>query len=343
MDSFQTGVGHELFQAANGANPEESPQPVAMFTIRHASVLLIALHCAGELSESDECLESDVQMLQLGTSMSDSHSKIQSAKSLKNCGHIVNHQQCDPSANFICSNNCKIHTHGYDCYRPVPEVMAEHPGEDGYCYFNYTGFWVSPLDDDPDFEQSAINGILGLRDPFYEGFHTGPMLTYHFDGKIITTQMDASHYSFDDLYGYSLGYLQGQGLDAKLVKNNSNWISIVEHRCKAIQAKYQFRDEEMVLADWLDDNQVIATKTLCSANVSVAGMRKDVLEKANWKSVTDCEPITAREMAKHHYMKCLLGYPNAASDAAYLNLRACLIGNHIGHFTDCPYSPNMSF
>lgn len=210
-------------------------------------------------------------------------------------------------------------------------------------YFNFTGFWVSPLDDDPDFEQSAINGILGLRDPFYQGFHTGPMLTYHFDGKIITTQMDASHYSFDDLYGYSLGYLQGQGLDAKLVKNNSNWISIVEDRCKAIQAKYQFRDEEMVLADWLDDNQVIATKTLCSANVSVAGMRKDVLEKANWKSVTDCEPITAREMAKHHYMKCLLGYPNAASDAAYLNLRACLIGNHIGHFTDCPYSPNMSF
>ena len=105
-----------------------------MVTIRHALVLLFALQCAGELLESDECLESDVQMLQLGTSMSDSHSKIQSAKSLKNCGHIIgNQQECDPSANFLCSNNCKIHTHGDDCYRPVPEVMAEHPGEDGYC------------------------------------------------------------------------------------------------------------------------------------------------------------------------------------------------------------------
>ena len=41
--------------------------------------------------------------------------------------------ECDPSANFACSNNCAVHTHGQDCYRPVPQVMADHPGEDGYC------------------------------------------------------------------------------------------------------------------------------------------------------------------------------------------------------------------
>mmetsp|Transcript_12409 Transcript_12409/g.15083 ORF Transcript_12409/g.15083 Transcript_12409/m.15083 type:complete len:170 (-) Transcript_12409:36-545(-) len=169
------------------------------------------------------------------------------------------------------------------------------------------------------------------------------MYTFNFDGKVITSQIDVSHYSYDDLYGYSLGYLQGQGLDASLVKNNTHWISIVAERCQEIQRTYNFMDEELVLADWLDDNMVLLTKVLCSAGVPAGAMRPDVLEKAKWKSVDDCEPITPREFAKHHYVKCALGYQNAASDAAYLNLRACLIGNHIGHFSDCPYAPNISF
>eukprot|EP00438_Fugacium_kawagutii_P023619 Skav205975 [mRNA] locus=scaffold442:900038:901002:- [translate_table: standard] len=288
-------------------------------------------------------------MLQLDASIgkhssrkSMNHETSAGQKSLKNCGHIVG-DQCDPSANFPCSNNCPIHTHGHDCYRPVTQVMAEHPGEDGYCYFNFTGFWVNPVSDDPDFEQSAIGGILGLRGPDYKGLHTGPNVTYHFDGKVITSQMDSSHYSYDDLYGYSLGYLQGQGLDASLVKNNTHWISIVAERCQEIQQTYNFKDEELVLADWLDDNQVLAAKVMCSAGLPADGMGSAILEKAKWKSVDDCEPITPREFAKHHYVKCALGYQNAASDAAYLNLRACLIGNHIGHFSDCPYSPNVSF
>lgn len=53
--------------------------------------------------------------------------------------------------------------------------MAEHPGVDGYCYFNQTGFWVAPLDDqDPNFAASAINGITYLRElSGYAGFNKG--------------------------------------------------------------------------------------------------------------------------------------------------------------------------
>eukprot|EP00438_Fugacium_kawagutii_P023334 Skav221485 [mRNA] locus=scaffold1514:188208:189237:- [translate_table: standard] len=251
-----------------------------------------------------------------GSKMSLDHETLADQKSLKNCGHIVG-DQCDPNANNI-------------------------------CYFNFTGFWVTPLSEDPDFEQLAINGILGIRGPVYLGLHTGPMLTFKFDGNVITTQMDVIHYSYDDLYGYSLGYLQGQGLDASLVKNNTHWISIVAERCQEIQRTYNFTDEELVLADWLDDNMVLMTKVLCSASVppvaiGLNSIASTVLEKAKWKSVDDCEPITPRDFAKHHYVKCVLGYQNAAQDAAYLNLRACLIGNHIGHFSDCPYAPNISF
>lgn len=313
----------------------------------------VAVFLSLALVLGDDCLEDqNVQMLQLDTSIDEkkhhsekSRSRKTHRKSLQNCGHLIGNE-CDPSANFDCSNNCAVHTHGQDCYRPVPQVMADHPGEDGYCYFNYTGFWVTPVGDDPDFEEYAVRGILGLRNAAfsnYRGFKTGPVLTYHFEGKVITTQMDASHYSFDDLYGYSLGYLQGQGLEAWMIQDSQGWISIVEQRCKEIQHTYNFQDDELLLADWLDDNQVLATQVGCAANMSVVGQRSDVLEKAKYHSSQNCQPITARDFAKHHYIKCFLGYPNAASDAAYLLARACLIGNHIGHFTDCPYSPNISF
>ena len=52
--------------------------------------------------------------------------------------------------------------------------MAEHPGEDGFCYFNYTGFWVDPLGDNPDYVQSASHAILAIRGSYYEGFKKGP-------------------------------------------------------------------------------------------------------------------------------------------------------------------------
>lgn len=296
----------------------------------------------------DDCVECDMKMLQLDAKVSDR------AKALRQCGHLTQ-ATCDPHANYPCSNNCPIHTHGHDCYRPVTEVMAEHPGEDGYCYFNQTGFWVSPMaSPEPDFMASSVLGILNLRalpvDPAagyplsYQGLHTGPVLTYHFEGKIITTQADAPHYSYDDLYGYSLGYLQGQGLSSDLVRNSSAWIAASKQKCDEIQQTYNFQNHELVLADWLDYNAVISAKVACAARLPAAG-DSAVLEKAKFKSVDDCEPVTARDFAKHHYIKCLLGYPNSASDGAYLNVRACLLdgGTRIGHFTDCPFSPDVSF
>ncbi|CAK9055184.1 unnamed protein product [Durusdinium trenchii] len=144
-------------------------------------------------------------------------------------------------------SNChsKVHTHGQDCYRPVPEVMAEHPGMDGYCYFNQTGFWVSPLPDkDQDCIEYAKEGILGLRKfGGYRGKDSGPLITFNFEGQVITSYMDAGHYSYDDLYGYSLGYLQGQGLDTELIKNASGWTAISRQKCLEIQTKYNFQNE----------------------------------------------------------------------------------------------------
>ncbi|CAJ1407642.1 unnamed protein product [Effrenium voratum] len=292
--------------------------------------LLLNLAALGAaLAEECDVASAAVELLQLGQAVQQS------------CGHLTQ-DHCDPSANYICSNNCKVHTNGHDCYRPVPDVMAEHPGMDGYCYFNYTGFWVNPLAG--GFEDSAVNGILGLRDGSYKGLNTGPLLKYDFEGETVYTYMDAPHYSFDDLYGYSLGFLQGQGLDPHWMQNKTHWVELSEQACTRIQEKYNFQKEELVLADWLDDNQVLAAQTLCSAGVDCTAMRADVKAKAEYHSPENCKGITHREFAKHHYIKCLLGYTNSGSDMAYLNARSCLLeGNRIGHFSECPYSPPVSF
>ena len=174
----------------------------------------------------------------------------------------------------------------------------------------------------------------------------GPKVTFNFEGLEITTHMDASHYLYDDLYGYSLGYLQGQGLKSEMMSNSSMWISFAEEKCNKIQEKYNFQNEELILADWLDDNTVINTKVSCAAGMPIPPtVTQTIRDAAKYKSFHDCEPVTRREFAKHHYIKCLLGYQNAASDGAYLNMRACLLdgGTRIGHFSDCPYSPDISF
>ena len=33
----------------------------------------------------------------------------------------------------------RYHSHGDECARPIPDVMAEHPGMDGFCYFSDAG------------------------------------------------------------------------------------------------------------------------------------------------------------------------------------------------------------
>ena len=129
-----------------------------------------------------------------------------------------------------------------------------------------------------------------------------------------------------------------------MVKNSSMWISISEEKCNKIQEKYNFQNEELILADWLDDNAVINSKVFCAAKFPVQqSIPQAVLDAAKYKSVDDCEPVTHRDFAKHHYMKCLLGYLNSGSDGAYLNIRACLLdgGTRIGHFSECPYSPDV--
>ena len=67
-----------------------------------------------------------------------------------------------------------------------------------------------------------------------------------------------------------------------------------------------------MLADWLDDNQALVDQISCAANLSAEFSLPAVKARANYTNMTHCTPITARELAKHHYIKCLLGYSDLA-------------------------------
>mmetsp|Transcript_57765 Transcript_57765/g.119387 ORF Transcript_57765/g.119387 Transcript_57765/m.119387 type:complete len:319 (-) Transcript_57765:94-1050(-) len=268
------------------------------------------------------------------------------------CGHLLV-EECDPEAFYPCSNNCRFHTNGRDCFRPLPDILAEYADLtgaefDGFCYFNWTANWLTYNGPILDFEQRAIDGILSLRDSSYSGLSSGPLITYRFEGvENLTTHLDLDHYLYDDLYAYSLGFLQGQGLEPAWMKNTSLWIALSKQRCDEIQAKYNFTKDELILNEWLDRNIVLAVMTGCSTEWPHpwnGSTNPAINEMAGWRSSTDCKPVTHREYAKHFYVKCLLGHRNSAADMAYSNSRACLLdGNHIGHFSECPYSPDVDF
>ncbi|CAJ1409276.1 unnamed protein product [Effrenium voratum] len=247
--------------------PEISPMA------RFACLVWLTVLSRGVSAEDvDECAEgAEMRMLQVGKAT------LKSAD-LQNCGHLTQ-DTCYEGANFVCSNNCPIHTHGKDCYRPIPEVMAEHPGMDGYCYFNMTGFWVVPVAaENPDFVQSSRLGVLGLRCSDYPGLSNGPPRSLHFEGEVLTTHMDCPHYIYDDLYGYSLGQLQGQGVDPAWMKEPQHWMAVSEKICQDIQKTWNFTNDELHLADWLDDNAVIYVKTACAANSEPGSSDPVVLE-----------------------------------------------------------------
>mmetsp|Transcript_13339 Transcript_13339/g.23109 ORF Transcript_13339/g.23109 Transcript_13339/m.23109 type:complete len:323 (-) Transcript_13339:62-1030(-) len=256
----------------------------------------------------------------------------------ENCGYLYGDLM---DSDTFGNNNAKYHSRGPEFSRSIVDVMAEHPGEDGFCYFNASAIYIG-YDAEPDFVNYSYQSILFLRDVDYAGLNTGPLANYNFEGKKITSYIDARHYVYDDLYGYSLGFLQGQGLDTSKLTNVTAWEALSAEQCAKIQEKYQFTPDELIFNDLLDMNMPLNAMSYCTAGLA---MPEDfnvpyVTVKAEYHSPQDCKPATHREYARHHYMKCVMGHRNSAGDMAYLHARACLLeGNRIGHLEECPYSP----
>jgi len=238
-----------------------------------------------------------------------------------------------------------------DLKRPIREVMAEHPGIDGFCYFDQAEAWISPMPDAPDYLQMGADGASAMRNNAMAGtcpkamkYPTGkgPLVTVTFDAGTLSTHLDCPYYVYDDLYFYSLGWLKGQRLDGSLMSNATAWEALARKECDRIQETYNFTDDEITMEKHgqshgdKGENQYIYYKSqfTVTGNCLIASTAAIF---AGGKVEHVCEPITSREFASHAYGKCLLG-GNAgdAAEMAYAYSRACLLPNNmIGHESEC--------
>mmetsp|Transcript_78419 Transcript_78419/g.181924 ORF Transcript_78419/g.181924 Transcript_78419/m.181924 type:complete len:294 (+) Transcript_78419:74-955(+) len=219
--------------------------------------------------------------------------------------------------------------HPKDLYRPVIQVLNEHPGIDGFCYFGFAAFWLgySPVH---NFLQTSRTGVLSMRqNPMtcanWSGHGSGPKQVGSFELGSFTSHIDCHYYQYDDLYYYSLGWLKNQGLDGSRMSNYTAWRELAAEECEKIRQEYHFTPEESSVGRHVDDNNRISMHSGCAwTGASLSHF---------------CKKPTVREYKLHVYTKCLLGH--AADEMAYGYMRACLLpGNVIGHGPECGTCPD---
>lgn len=218
--------------------------------------------------------------------------------------------------------------HPGDAYRPIPEVLKEHPGVDGYCYFEGIEVWIWYYGKIADYESLGHELALGMREGSMAGAcsqkytdGTGPLETATFDAGTVSSHIDCEYYHYDDLYFYSLGWLRGQRLDGSKLKNATAWEELAAQECQRLDDTYHFRPEELSIHQHGNsgDNLVFMQKSICA-----------------FSGDGNCEKVTSRDFALHVYAKCLLGIQHAAEEMAYSYMRACLTpGNVIKHGPEC--------
>lgn len=202
--------------------------------------------------------------------------------------------------------------HSEDLYRPIPQVLAEHPGVDGYCYWELHAPWMSYLGKTEDYVASSSTAVLTMRAnpalcPNFPGAGKGPLTPISYAGVELWSHLDCLHQGGDDVYCHALGWLRNQRLDASLMANATAWEELAAQECNRMNKTYQFADSEVTMGKHLDDQRVI------------------------WSPPEN----TARNYNLHAYHKCLLGH--AADEMAYCMSLSCLLppGNVIGHGPWC--------
>merc|ERR1719401_2426622 len=103
----------------------------------------------------------------------------------------------------------------------------------------------------------------------WKGDGTGPLATNYFvgRGRNISTHLDCSHYSYDDFYFYSLGWLRGQGrIDGRKLSNATAWEDQAANECKKMKEEIQPMPEETTLLYNAEQNARIAQGVGCARN-----------------------------------------------------------------------------
>jgi hypothetical protein len=232
------------------------------------------------------------------------------------CGKLV----CDNSTYEEC------HTHGSDFALPAKQVLQKHPGVDATCFFNP----VLNLADlgQTHYPAGALVAVLREREKDkFLGVGKGANTTYRLEGKSLKAKLDDPfRYPVNDLMAYSLGFLQGQGLDTSLMGSNHAWESLASDQCFKVMVDFDLTEEDVSMNQILDHMAMLEASAACTVEPQIASLDRG-----------SCKEVTKKDFAKFYHYMCMLGLKSAASTMAFLHARACLLedGNRIGHLIQC--------
>lgn len=221
-------------------------------------------------------------------------------------------------------DECLMPLQQADMERPIGQVLSEHAGVDGYCFFGTLGVWadrcaVARRQQDyfmyaaelgPDYElQSATNALLHKK--------SGPLNVYYEKGtRALTT--DLLNFPFDDVYCDANDWLR---LPREKVWNYTFWSALAASECAALM-----HDNPEFLGLSMRD---MITRTLTENDMTKATHKKQG------------EGPTIKDMKRHAVMKCLVG--GLGCDMANCAVNFCRVDmkGNMGHGRrDCAPIPS---
>mmetsp|Transcript_27760 Transcript_27760/g.64733 ORF Transcript_27760/g.64733 Transcript_27760/m.64733 type:complete len:300 (+) Transcript_27760:57-956(+) len=214
--------------------------------------------------------------------------------------------------------------HSDDLYRPIRQVLAEHPGVEGNCWFH---FYASYLDR----PQSHAQMFKETVETYTVNAGKGKEATLHLsNGEDLITHLDGNWglYPYDDAMCYMMGWLKGQRLDEHVMDllDEAKWREVTTAECsrlpQMVEGGLDENSREMTIGFMEDDNA-----RMCQVSECLAKPRDD-----------PCTKATLKDYVYHLYPKCLLDeqLSGASGQVAWCYARACVTeGNVIKHGMEC--------
>mmetsp|Transcript_47799 Transcript_47799/g.110757 ORF Transcript_47799/g.110757 Transcript_47799/m.110757 type:complete len:234 (+) Transcript_47799:73-774(+) len=203
-----------------------------------------------------------------------------------------------------CPNECSQLECGsptwLDLWKPIPEVLAQHPNIDGYCYYSQFGAWW--LADVPRTMKSRnLSGLLASERAL-DYSEVGELITLSYDNVSLTTH-DMITYSgswYDIPYCHALGWLRGQRLNGSLVHDFDAWEALSAQECKRLEELQTYTPEELTFAYHFENRD-----------------------------------LTRRDFRAHVYGKCLMGSVTTEMAWCHFGIGCLKEGNYVGHGSEC--------
>jgi len=194
-----------------------------------------------------------------------------------------------------------------DLYRDIVDVLDEHSGIDGSCYFGFADVSFSQCavaHEHRDYHEYVAN--LGYSDFLNPN---GSIMRVKYDGGTFNTRNNI--FVFDDMYCHAMGFLQ---IGQVALTNYSLWSSLAQDKCRKLGQQFS-NFEGMSFVEMA--RRMVHLSAALTDHIAGHGPAP-----------------TVQDIQKHAAYKCALG--SIGCDMAHCSQNFCMLeDDYIGHWGEC--------